>query len=154
MYPTVFCTCVYIDGWMASLTQWTRVGWTLGVGDGQGGLACCSSWGRKELDTTERLNWTDMCICAYTCMYVCVCVCGVFSSSIDIFYGCTSQMTIAQLPPMMSIWPMGNLPWAPQIEVEISYPQGIPDPLPVISLQLPFLLQRHRGRSAIPLSWS
>ena len=33
--------------------------WTLGVGDGQGGLACCSSWGHKESDTTERLNWTD-----------------------------------------------------------------------------------------------
>ena len=31
-------------------------GWTLGVGDGQGGLACCSSWGHKELDITERLN--------------------------------------------------------------------------------------------------
>ena len=30
-----------------------------GVGDGQGGLACCSPRGRKELDTTERLNWTD-----------------------------------------------------------------------------------------------
>ena len=29
---------------------------TPGVGDGQGGLACCDSWGRKELDTTERLN--------------------------------------------------------------------------------------------------
>ena len=29
----------------------------LGVGDGQGGLACCSPWGCKELDTTERLNW-------------------------------------------------------------------------------------------------
>ena len=28
----------------------------LGVGDGQGGLACCGSWGRKEWDTTERLN--------------------------------------------------------------------------------------------------
>ena len=28
-------------------------GWTLGVGDGQGGLACCDSWGRKESDTTE-----------------------------------------------------------------------------------------------------
>ena len=27
-----------------------------GVGDGQGGLACCHSWGHKELDTTERLN--------------------------------------------------------------------------------------------------
>ena len=33
-------------------------GWTPGVGDGQGGLACCDSWGRKELDTTEWLNWT------------------------------------------------------------------------------------------------
>ena len=35
-------------------------GWTPGVGDGQGGLACCNSWGRKELDTTERLNWTEL----------------------------------------------------------------------------------------------
>ena len=31
-------------------------GWTLGVGDGQGGLACCGPWGRKELDMTEHLN--------------------------------------------------------------------------------------------------
>ena len=31
-------------------------GWTLGDGDGQGGLECCGSWGRKESDTTERLN--------------------------------------------------------------------------------------------------
>ena len=35
-------------------------GWTPGVGDGQGGLVCCGSWGRKELDTTERLNWTEL----------------------------------------------------------------------------------------------
>ena len=34
-------------------------GWTLGVGDGQGGLACCCSWGRKESDTTEQLNRTE-----------------------------------------------------------------------------------------------
>ena len=33
--------------------------WTPGVGDGQGGLACCDSWGRKESDTAERLNWTE-----------------------------------------------------------------------------------------------
>ena len=33
--------------------------WTLGVCDGQGGLACCNSWGCKELDTTEQLNWTQ-----------------------------------------------------------------------------------------------
>ena len=35
-------------------------GWTAGVGDGQGGLACCSSWGHKESDMTERLNWTEL----------------------------------------------------------------------------------------------
>ena len=33
--------------------------WTLGVGDGQGGLGCCDLWARKELDTTEWLNWTE-----------------------------------------------------------------------------------------------
>ena len=32
--------------------------WTPGVGDGQGVLACCDSWGREESDTTEQLNWT------------------------------------------------------------------------------------------------
>ena len=33
--------------------------WTLGDGDGQGGLACCNSWGHKESDMTEQLNWTN-----------------------------------------------------------------------------------------------
>ena len=33
--------------------------WTPGAGDGQGGLACCNSWCRKESDTTEQLNWTE-----------------------------------------------------------------------------------------------
>ena len=45
------------DGWMASPTQWTWVWKTPGVGDGQGGLACCDSWGHKESDMTERPNW-------------------------------------------------------------------------------------------------
>ena len=35
-------------------------GWTLGVDDGQGSLACCSSWGRKQSDMTEQLNWTEL----------------------------------------------------------------------------------------------
>ena len=39
--------------------------WTPGVGDGQGGLACCDSWGHKESDTTERLNWTEWCLMLY-----------------------------------------------------------------------------------------
>ena len=34
-----------------------RFGWTPGVGDGQGGLACCGSWGCKVLDRTERLKF-------------------------------------------------------------------------------------------------
>ena len=34
-------------------------GWTPEVGDGQGGLACCGPRGHKELDMTERLNWTE-----------------------------------------------------------------------------------------------
>ena len=34
--------------------------WTPGVGDGQGGLVCCNPWGRKELDTTEWLNWAGI----------------------------------------------------------------------------------------------
>ena len=35
-------------------------GWTPGVSDAQGGLACCSSWGCKVSDTTEILNWTEL----------------------------------------------------------------------------------------------
>ena len=34
-------------------------GWTPGVGDGQGSLVCCGSWGGKESDVTEQLNWTE-----------------------------------------------------------------------------------------------
>ena len=39
--------------------------WTPGVGDGQGGLACCNSWGCKESDMTERLNWTECYLLVY-----------------------------------------------------------------------------------------
>ena len=46
-------------GWHHQLNG-HEFGWTPGVGDGQGGLACCGSWGRKELDTTEPLNWTEL----------------------------------------------------------------------------------------------
>ena len=44
--------------WLEGITDLMDVEseWTLGVGDGQGGLACCDSWGCKESDTTERPN--------------------------------------------------------------------------------------------------
>ena len=48
---------------MAGWYHWldgSESGWTPGVGDVQGGLACCDSWGRKESDTTEWLNWTGL----------------------------------------------------------------------------------------------
>ena len=48
-------------GWHHRLDE-CELEWTPGVGDGQGGLACCDSWGRKESDTTERLNWTRLVI--------------------------------------------------------------------------------------------
>ena len=48
--------------WLDGITNTTgvvyghRFEWTPRVGDGQGGLVCCGSWGHKELDMTERLN--------------------------------------------------------------------------------------------------
>ena len=59
--------------WEKGMTENEMIGWhhqlnghefeqALGVGDGQGGLACYSPWDRKELDTTEQLNWTCMCL--------------------------------------------------------------------------------------------
>ena len=50
-------------GWYHRLNG-HEFGWTLGVGNGQGGLVCCSSWGRKQSDMTEQLNWTEGKQCA------------------------------------------------------------------------------------------
>ena len=53
-------------GWQDEMAGWHHqldgheFEWTLGVGDGQGGLACCDSWGCKESDTTELLNSTEL----------------------------------------------------------------------------------------------
>ena len=47
-------------GWMASPTLWTWAWVSSVIGDGQGGLACCSPWGLKESDTTEQLKWTEL----------------------------------------------------------------------------------------------
>ena len=47
------------DGWMHHQLDGHEFEWTPGTGDGQGGLECCNSWGRKESDTTERLNSTE-----------------------------------------------------------------------------------------------
>ena len=60
--------------WRQKEKRWQRITWLDGitnsmdmslsklpkVGDGQGGLVCCSPWGHKELDTTEQLNWNEL----------------------------------------------------------------------------------------------
>ena len=48
-----------MSGWHHRL-EGHEFGWTLGIGDGQGGLACCDSWGHKESDMSELLNWTEL----------------------------------------------------------------------------------------------
>ena len=58
--------------------------WTPGDGDGQGGLACCDSLGRKESDTTERLNWTEDFILIRHC-FICSPV-TFFSSPSSFFF--------------------------------------------------------------------
>ena len=60
--------------------------WTLGDGDGQGGLACCNSWGCKESDTIEQLNWAEYSI---TCIY------HIFFiySSVNGYLGCYHILT-------------------------------------------------------------
>ena len=52
-----------IEDEMVGYNHWLNrhgFGSSPGVGDGKGGLACCGSWGCKESDTTERLNWPDI----------------------------------------------------------------------------------------------
>ena len=56
-----------VTGWHLWLSG-HGFGWTLGVGDGQGGLACCGSWGRKESDMTEQLNWTELMLTNWWCL--------------------------------------------------------------------------------------
>ena len=142
------------------------------VGQGLGGALGPSSCTASYLGSYDSnfitsthffaLNWCHryaphslLHLCVYVYVHTCVCICGAFSSSIDNFYGCTSKMATAQLPSIMSIWCMGSLPTlsTPRVEVKIAHLWGTPHPLPVISLQLPFLFHRHRGRSATPLSW-
>ena len=48
----------WLDGITDSIGRESE--WTPGDGDEQGGLACCDWWGRKQSDTTERLNWTEL----------------------------------------------------------------------------------------------
>ena len=70
------------DSWMASLT-WHESEWTLGVGDGQGGLVCCNSCGHIESDMTQQLNWLTELI-LYWCFSFWTSVCIIGSNFIHL----------------------------------------------------------------------
>ena len=64
--------------------------WTPGVGDGQGGLACCDSWGHKESDSTEWLNWTELNWVIWMgskskreCIHICICMVDSFCCAVE-----------------------------------------------------------------------
>ena len=70
--------------------------WTLGVGDGQGGLACCDSRGRKESDTTEWLMWSDLIVFTIEKN---LCICGPVQLKPAVFKGqlCMFLYAIGQI---------------------------------------------------------
>ena len=78
-------------------------GQTPGVGDGQGGLASCHPWGRRESDTTEQLNWTVFYLCL-TIFYPCLSVYLLsMSFCLSIFYLCLSACLTICLPTHINI---------------------------------------------------
>ena len=76
----------------------TGFGWTLGFGDGQGGLACCGLWSRKESDMAEWLKWDKtilsnldvlwtrfLSLCVFVSVSLNFCLCLCLSSSLSLF---------------------------------------------------------------------
>ena len=98
-----------IVGWHHQLNGY-GFGWTLGVGDRQGGLAWYSSWGHKESDTTEWLNWTELNKLKYEVIFTVPVmeapdVKGVWKN--DLFYA-TMKVLVILLPVIT--WKSENIP--------------------------------------------
>ena len=80
---------------MASLTQWTQAWETPGNGEGQGSLVCCTAWGYKESDLTERPNCTDW--YAFCKIYLINCVCIIYISELLSQIECIDQGHIREV---------------------------------------------------------
>ena len=74
--------------------------WTPGAGDGQGGLACCSSWGHKESDTTERLNWTELNMTVFNLD------CGPYFSSLSPCWFHWLPFSFPYVPCILALFPL------------------------------------------------
>ena len=83
------------------------------IGDGQGGLACCSPWGHKELDVAGRLNWADVSL--VPCLHVGLSLHKVSSSKQDQGF-CTVFLSVVVVPVLAfhvasDIWWSGMVHW-------------------------------------------
>ena len=85
--------------------------WTPGVGDGQGGLVCCDSWGCKESDMTEWLNWTQSFIEAQTCSFIYI-LCFHAAKAIS---SIRDRSLWASKPKIFTTWPFIEKVCRPQI---------------------------------------
>ena len=91
--------------------------WTPGVGDGQGGLACCNSWGHKESDRTEWLNWTESqdlnpSLFLNFCSSLHRGLSAVFYNRIDeMFFMCIQVSMLGSLLPLNSVFASCWDPW-------------------------------------------
>ena len=81
---------------MASLPQWTKFEQTLGDSEGQGSLACCSPWGHKESDTTEKLNNNNTSIQTARMNIVIIPNAGEDMKKLDLSYIASGKVKIIQ----------------------------------------------------------
>ena len=82
-----------------------------GVGDGQGGLACCSPWGSKESDTTEQLNWLSwvslwkICSCSFGYEFKCPFIFIIYDSLQGL------KCSVMYMILHVCIWLLSNFLW-------------------------------------------
>jgi len=96
-------------------------GWTPTVGDRQGGLACCSSWGRKESDTTEQLNWTELNVCFHVTLSIPPTL-SWLSILYTAVYTCQSHIPLISSCFYFILLPLSEMPSSPAYPTSASPP--------------------------------
>ena len=132
-------------GWHHRLNE-HGFGWTPGVGDGQGGLACWASWGRKESDMTERLNWTRFFI-AFLLRSKCLLILLIQSPSTVILEDKKALFPLFLLLFAMKWW--DQMPWFSFFFLMLSFKPAFPSFTLIKRLFSSFLLSVIREVSTV-----